>query len=253
MHVETPAPAPVPVVNLANGITVARVLLVPIMAVLFVQDTTTTRLLAAVVFLVAAITDKIDGYIARSRGLETAFGAIVDPIADKALVLTALVLLSAVGDLPWWVTIVIIARELAITVLRFVMIRRAVMAASKGGKLKTLLQVIFITGFLTPWHDLVPTGLADVMTWLSWIVCVAAVLVTVVSAADYVVRAWRIAQQGPVATADDAPENPAPEDAVPDNPVPDNPVPDSPVPDDPVLEDPAPEDVGGRGTGAARP
>lgn len=201
MASQTSGRADVPVVNIANGITVVRVLLVPVMAVLFVSGSTTGRLMAALVFVLAAITDKLDGHLARSRGLETAFGAIVDPIADKALVITALVLLSAAGDLPWWVTIVIVVRELGITLLRFIMLRRAVMAASKGGKLKTLLQVIAIPGFLIPWDGLVPATAAGVMIWISWVVLGAALLVTVVSAVDYVVRAWRLAASAPSAPA----------------------------------------------------
>src|SRR5699024_4316122 len=136
-------------------------------------------------------TDKIDGHIARSRGLVTNFGKIADPIADKALVLTALVLLSVQGDLPWWVTVVIIVRELGVTVLRFLMLRRSVIAASQGGKIKAVLQVIFITGLLIPWHAFLPDAAADVMVVLTWVVVVLALLVTVGTGVDYAVRAWR--------------------------------------------------------------
>ncbi|MEE6274016.1 CDP-diacylglycerol--glycerol-3-phosphate 3-phosphatidyltransferase [Georgenia wangjunii] len=189
----TPA-AQVPLWNLANVITMARVALVPVFAAFLLVDSVPARFAAAGVFLVAAITDKIDGHIARSRGLVTNFGKIADPIADKALVLTALVLLSVQGDLPWWVTVVIIVRELGVTVLRFLMLRRSVIAASQGGKIKAVLQVIFITGLLIPWHAFLPGTAADVMVVLTWVVVVLALLVTVGTGVDYAVRAWRLAR-----------------------------------------------------------
>ena len=108
------------------------------------QDGTDTgwRLIAFVIFAVASITDRLDGDLARKRGLVTEVGKLADPIADKALTGTALVGLSALGLLPWWVTVVILVRELGITLLRFWVIRHGVIAASRGGKLKTLAQGI---------------------------------------------------------------------------------------------------------------
>jgi CDP-diacylglycerol--glycerol-3-phosphate 3-phosphatidyltransferase len=167
--------------------------MVPIFVYLFLQDTTTTRIWATVVFAVAAATDKLDGSLARSRGLVTDFGKITDPIADKALVISALVLLSADGLLPWWVTVVIIVRELGITVLRFFMIRRAVMAASKGGKLKTTLQIAFILLLLVPWDGILSNGVVDVISIVTWIIVLLALAVTVITGIDYVVQAARIA------------------------------------------------------------
>ena len=194
MPTDTPGTQHVPLWNLANILTMARVALVPVFAVLMLGDSTTQRVLAVVVFLLAAATDKLDGHIARSRGLVTNFGKIADPIADKALVIAALLLLWAEGTIPWWVPVTIIVRELGITALRFVMVRRAVMAASNGGKLKTVLQVVFITGYLVPWEALLPQGAADVMLLVAWWVMLLAVLVTVVTGLDYVLRAVRIAR-----------------------------------------------------------
>ncbi|WP_248259052.1 CDP-diacylglycerol--glycerol-3-phosphate 3-phosphatidyltransferase [Georgenia sp. EYE_87] len=185
-------PAPVPLWNVANILTMARILMVPVFVYLFLQNTFETRLWATVVFALAAATDKLDGSLARSRGLVTDFGKITDPIADKALVISALVLLSADGLLPWWVTVVIIVRELGITVLRFFMIRRAVMAASKGGKLKTTLQIAFILLLLVPWDGMFSNGVVDAIAVVTWIVVLVAVAVTVITGIDYVVQAARI-------------------------------------------------------------
>src|SRR5581483_9899747 len=99
----------------------------------------------------ASLTDLLDGRLARSRDLVTDFGKIADPVADKALTGAALISLSAVGDLPWWVTVLIMVRELGVTGLRFWVIRRGVIAASRGGKLKTLLQVIAVSLYIVPW------------------------------------------------------------------------------------------------------
>ena len=101
-------------------------------------------------FLVASLTDLLDGRIARQRGLITDFGKIADPIADKALTGAALVTLSVQGQLAWWVTAVILARELGVTALRFWVIRHGVIAASRGGKIKTLLQVLAISLYVLP-------------------------------------------------------------------------------------------------------
>ena len=129
--------ADVPVVNIANALTVVRLILVPVFIVMVLHGNDMGMLLATLVFTVAALTDKLDGYLARRLNLITNFGKLADPIADKALTMSALVLLSYLGQLWWWVTIVIIVRELGITFMRMAMVRKgAVMAASKGGKLK---------------------------------------------------------------------------------------------------------------------
>ena len=102
------------------------------------------------VFAVASVTDRLDGDLARRRSLVTDFGKIADPIADKALTGAALIGLSALDELPWWVTVVILVRELGITLLRFWVIRHGVIPASRGGKLKTLLQTVAIGLYVLP-------------------------------------------------------------------------------------------------------
>ena len=136
------------VLNVANALTVLRLLLVPVFVVLLLAGGTGWRVAALAVFLIASVTDLLDGRIARQRGLITDFGKIADPIADKALTGSALVTLSALGELAWWVTAVILARELGVTALRFWVIRHGVIAASRGGKIKTLLQVLAIALYI---------------------------------------------------------------------------------------------------------
>jgi CDP-diacylglycerol---glycerol-3-phosphate 3-phosphatidyltransferase len=188
----TDSPAnPVPVLNIANVLTVVRILLVPLFIWFMVadgQEYGLFRWLAVLTFAVAIYTDKLDGDLARSRGLITNFGKIADPIADKMLIGAALILLSALGELWWWVTIVILVREIGITLLRFAVIRYGVIPASRGGKLKTVLQSLAIFLFLLPlWATLGP--------WFFWIaaaVMAAAVVVTVVTGVDYVFQAVRL-------------------------------------------------------------
>ncbi len=174
------------VANLANVLTGVRFVLVPVFLVaLFVGDGHETfwRIVAFVVFAVAVITDRFDGALARSYGMVTEFGTLADPIADKALVGSALIGLSILGDLPWWVTVVIMAREIGITLLRFAVLRRGVIPASRGGKLKTLVQAVAIGLFVMPLSG----------TWLSaaWVVMWAAVVLTVITGIDYIVSAIR--------------------------------------------------------------
>jgi CDP-diacylglycerol--glycerol-3-phosphate 3-phosphatidyltransferase len=169
-------------VNLANGLTVLRLALVPVFVYFLVEGGTGGRIAAFFAFGVAAFTDLLDGRIARKRGLITDFGKIADPIADKALTGAALVTLSVLGQLRWWVTVVILARELLITGLRFWVIRRGVIAASRGGKLKTLLQVVAIALYVLP-------GSFELVRE---IVMAAAVVVTVITGADYAIRAVRL-------------------------------------------------------------
>jgi len=175
------------VVNIANALTLLRLLLVPVFVVLFFMDgghSSGWRIWAFVVFAVATITDLIDGDLARSRGLVTDVGKVADPIADKALTGAALIGLSIVGDLPWWVTVVILVREIGVTALRFFVIRHGVIPASRGGKAKTLLQNVAIGLYILPL-----TGwAATVRFWLM----AAAVVITVVTGADYVARAVRL-------------------------------------------------------------
>ena len=185
-------PPQVPLLNIANVLTVCRILLVPVfLAMLFVDDghQASWRLLATAVFAIASITDHVDGSLARSRNLVTDFGKIADPIADKALTGSALIGLSLLGDLPWWVTIVILVREVGVTLLRFWVIRRGVIAASWGGKAKTLVQIIGIGLFLLP--------LPDVFWWPRWAIMGLAIALTVITGLDYVVRAVRLWRGSP--------------------------------------------------------
>lgn len=186
-----------PLLNIANALTVLRLLLVPVFVVaLFVGggEDVVWRLVAFAVFVVAAATDRLDGQLARSRGLVTWFGALVDPIADKALMGAALIGLSILGVLPWWVTIVIVVRELGITALRFVVIRRhGVIPASRGGKAKTVAQTVAIGLFLLPLPELLGPGTsaATAVLVLQWAVMAVALVLTVVTGADYVRKAVR--------------------------------------------------------------
>ncbi|WP_394250351.1 CDP-alcohol phosphatidyltransferase family protein [Arthrobacter pityocampae] len=146
------------------------------------------RWLAVLVFAVAIYTDKLDGDLARSRGLITDFGKIADPIADKLLIGSALIMLSYLGELWWWVTIVILVREIGITLLRFAVIRYGVMPASRGGKLKTVVQTAAILLFLIPLQSL----LGPWAWWPAAAVMAAAVVITVVTGVDYIVQAIRL-------------------------------------------------------------
>ncbi|HKT05726.1 MAG TPA: CDP-diacylglycerol--glycerol-3-phosphate 3-phosphatidyltransferase [Rugosimonospora sp.] len=183
----TPVAQAVPVVNVANGLTALRLALVPVFLALTVASGMThtgLRMGACATFFVASLTDFVDGWIARAYGLVTAFGKVADPIADKALTGTALVLLSGYHRLSWWVTAVILVRELGITALRFWVIRRTVIAASRGGKVKTALQILAIAWYLWPF----PARVAEAGPWLMG----AAVVVTMVTGLDYVLRAVRV-------------------------------------------------------------
>jgi CDP-diacylglycerol---glycerol-3-phosphate 3-phosphatidyltransferase len=178
-----PAVPPQPgLVNLANALTVVRLVLVPVVVACLLAGTTAWRVAAFLAFAAASVTDMLDGRIARSRGLITDFGKIADPIADKALTGAALVTLSYLGWLPWWVTAVILAREVAVTALRFWVIRYGVIAASRGGKLKTLLQVLAISLYMLP----------GIPQWLRAVVMAAAVVVTIGTGGDYAIRAARL-------------------------------------------------------------
>ncbi|QFG25589.1 CDP-alcohol phosphatidyltransferase family protein [Actinomadura sp. WMMB 499] len=174
------------VYNIANLLTLLRIALVPLLVWLLFLDGTGWRLAAFAVFAAASITDKIDGDIARARGLVTDFGKIADPIADKALTGAALICLSLLGELWWWVTAAILIREIGITLLRLVVIRYGVIPASKGGKLKTMLQVIAIGLFILP-------GPLDPIRWATMATALA---VTLVTGVDYIVQAWRLRRSG---------------------------------------------------------
>jgi CDP-diacylglycerol---glycerol-3-phosphate 3-phosphatidyltransferase len=181
------APRVVSLYNPANILTAVRIVLVPVFVVLAVVSGMTSgawRIATCLVFCVASATDFVDGWIARRFQLVTSFGKVADPIADKALTGTALVLLSAYDRLPWWVTAVILLREWGVTALRFWVIRFGIIPASRGGKLKTALQIAAIAWLLWP----VPAPFDAVGTWLM----VAALVVTVITGADYVFQALRL-------------------------------------------------------------
>lgn len=188
MSTESTTPAPSPW-NLPNALTVMRILLVPVFVWLVLRhggDDTGTRWWAWSVFAVAIITDRIDGDLARAKGLVTDFGKVADPIADKALTGAGFITLSMIGEIPWWITVVILARELGITLMRFWVIRHGVMPASRGGKLKTFLQALAIGLFVLP---LATFPLEQLWRGLAWVILLAALVVTVATAVDYVMKA----------------------------------------------------------------
>ncbi|MGW4021674.1 CDP-diacylglycerol--glycerol-3-phosphate 3-phosphatidyltransferase [Streptomyces sp. NPDC005009] len=177
--------------NIANLLTMLRLLLVPAFVMLMLAEggyDPAWRSFAWAAFAIAMITDLFDGHLARTYDLVTDFGKIADPIADKAIMGAALICLSSLGDLPWWVTGVILGRELGVTLLRFLVIRYGVIPASRGGKLKTLTQGIAVGMYvlaLTGW-----------LATLRWWVMAAAVVLTVATGLDYVKQAIVLRRQG---------------------------------------------------------
>jgi len=169
--------------NPANALTVLRIALVPVFAWMLLShpDDLTWRLASTAVFVLAIATDALDGKVARKYNLITDFGKIWDSIADKALTGMAFIGLSILDELPWWVTILVLVREWGITWMRVAMLKYGVMAANRGGKLKTVLQSVALILYL-PGLPLMPAWLQ----WIAWIVMAAAVLVTLVTAVDYV-------------------------------------------------------------------
>jgi CDP-diacylglycerol---glycerol-3-phosphate 3-phosphatidyltransferase len=181
----------VSVVNPANALTALRLVVIPAFVGLTVasgMDRSGLRMLACGAFFVASLTDYVDGWIARTWNMVTTFGKVADPIADKLLTGTALVLLSWYHRLPWWVTGLILFREWGVTVLRFWVIRRGVIPASRGGKIKTALQILAIAWYLWPF----PSSLARIGV----VIMAAAVVVTVATGVDYVARAVRLRRTG---------------------------------------------------------
>jgi CDP-diacylglycerol--glycerol-3-phosphate 3-phosphatidyltransferase len=176
--------------NVPNVITVVRILLAPLFVWMLLADAGNDgwlRWAAAVLFVLAIATDGVDGAIARRNNLVTELGKLLDPIADKVLTGGALIALSILGELPWWVTIVILVREVGITVYRFVVIRQGVIAASRGGKLKTIVQSVAISLALFPLWTL----FGDWVYWVNGIVMTIAVILTVVTGLDYLWQAWK--------------------------------------------------------------
>lgn len=166
--------------NVPNTLTMLRILMVPVFLWLLLAEggeDTGLRWWAAGVFAVAAATDRLDGYLARRNGTVTTFGIVADPIADKALTGSGFVALSMLDLLPWWVTVLVLGREIGVTVLRAAVIRHTVVPASKGGKLKTVLQTVALTLLVAP--------LPELLTTVGYVIMAAAVLVTVVTGVQY--------------------------------------------------------------------
>ena len=186
--------------NIANIITVVRILLVPVFVVLLVLDGGADgwlRLTAALLFIVAIATDGVDGFLARRRNLVTDLGILLDPIADKLLTGAALVMLAVLAELPWWVVIVILVREWGITLFRFAMLRNRVIPASRGGKLKTVMQSVAISFALVPlW-----VVLGEWIHWVNTGLMTIAVVLTVVTGLDYLWKAWQSRNDEPAADA----------------------------------------------------
>ena len=174
--------------NVANIITVVRILMAPVFVWLLLadgQEYGVLRYVAGGLFILAIVTDSVDGLLARRQNLVTDFGKILDPIADKVLIGGALVTLSILGELYWWVTAVILVRELGITAYRFAVLRHRVVPASRGGKIKTIVQAIAISLYLIPLWDL----FGDWVLWVNAALMTLAVIATVVTGIDYLVRA----------------------------------------------------------------
>jgi CDP-diacylglycerol--glycerol-3-phosphate 3-phosphatidyltransferase len=164
-------------VNVPNVLTLVRILLVPVLVVALLEKTSGGDLLAAIVFATASLTDAIDGYLARSRNWVTTFGKLMDPVADKLLIVAALVALVSLGRLEAWVAMVIIAREFAVTALRVAVGagQGVVIAASPWGKIKTAVQVAMVISLI---------AVHGRPVWLAALIYLT-VAVTVLSGADY--------------------------------------------------------------------
>ena len=179
-----------PVVNLANGLTLGRLLVVPVFAALLLAAdlSTAVRLVLFLLFTLACVTDVVDGRVARSRGQITRFGVLADPIADKTLVGSALIGLSLLGHVPWWATGIVLGRELAVTAIRMAVLRHGLIPASRGGKLKALTQNIAVAAYLLPL-----SGLAAAVRGPLLLVAVAC---TVLTGLDYALQAFRLRRDG---------------------------------------------------------
>lgn len=196
---ESPAPSNF---NLPNVLTTLRIVMVPFFGwALLVDggDSITWRIVAAVIFVAAMITDKIDGDIARARNLVTNFGKIADPIADKAITGMAFVGLSITGDIWWWVTIIVLLREWSVTLLRLSVLKHVVIAAAMSGKVKTTLQAIALTGLSLPLpHGDAHGGAFDVfgtpgtvLFYIAQVALAAAVAMTLWSGFEFFRDVWR--------------------------------------------------------------
>lgn len=179
--------------NLPNVITMARILFVPffVWTLFAFEPNSFARWYSLALFIVIMVSDGVDGAIARRRGLITNLGKLLDPIADKALLGGALVALSVLAEFTWWATIVILIRELGITVYRFVVVKHQVVAASNGGKLKTILQSVLIGSLVSPLNSLLSPWYVTVEAWLT----LAVLIVTVYTGVQYLILAARASSQ----------------------------------------------------------
>ncbi|HQR27678.1 MAG TPA: CDP-diacylglycerol--glycerol-3-phosphate 3-phosphatidyltransferase [Nocardioides sp.] len=188
--------------NLPNVLTTLRIVMVPFYGWALLQDggdSILWRTVAFAIFVAAMITDKVDGDIARSRNLVTDFGKIADPIADKAITGMAFIGLSIVGDIWWWVTIVVLVREWSVTLLRLSVLKQIVIPASMSGKIKTTLQGVALAGLSLPLpHGSAHGGAFDVfglagevLFYLMQVLLAAAVAMTMWSGYEFFRDAWR--------------------------------------------------------------
>lgn len=185
--------------QLPNAITIARIICAPIFLWLLLADAGADgglRWAAAILFIVAIATDGIDGYIARKYNIVSDLGKLLDPIADKALTGLAFVGLSILGELPWWITIVVLVREIGITVYRFIVVSDHVLAAAWMGKLKTVFQAVALSIALIPFATFSDSTVwQGVVWWAGVITMTIAVLLTIASGIDYIVTEVRAARQ----------------------------------------------------------
>lgn len=185
---------PASILAVPNLISAVRILLIPVFVALVLLDggaAGVLRWVAAALFIVAIATDAVDGHLARSRNLVTDLGIFLDPVADKGLTGAALICLGILGELWWWVVALFLLREIGITVLRVALLKDRVIPASRGGKLKTVLQSVAISLALLPIWTLLPATAAVVYSWVVWIVMGAALVVTLVTGIDYLITAFR--------------------------------------------------------------
>lgn len=181
--------------NLPNFLTIIRIVLVPVVVVALMQETANGDVIAGAAFATAAATDWFDGYLARSRGLVTTFGKVMDPIADKLLIVGTLVTLSALDRMSWWATGLVLAREFAVTGLRYARKDQGVISASQYGKVKTVMQSFVLLIVIVAQ----PSTAVDVLVW-------AMVAVTLLTGLDYFVHTGRRIDETPPAAepGDDA-------------------------------------------------
>lgn len=177
--------------NIANLITFLRIICTPFFFYLLVAEptgsTSGSRWLALVLFVLSTVSDGIDGYLARSRNLGTSLGVLLDPIADKVVIGGALIALSVTGELPWWITVVVLLREVGITVYRMAIVHREIHAASWGGKVKTTVQSVAVAFAIAPF----PALLGEWFNWVNLVLMVLAVALTVSTGIEYLWKATR--------------------------------------------------------------